>query len=209
MMKKIKEVQSLLQNKDGVWYQVFDLIRFVLICLAIVIPIRVLIAQPFIVEGESMIPTFQNKNYLIVDQISYRLGHPERGDVIVFRYPNNPSRFFIKRVIGLPGETISFDGKSISIINESHPDGLILEEPYITHSLYHSEETTLGDGQYYVMGDNRSNSSDSRVWGPLDESFITGRAWLRLWPLSKISTHPGDYRNDYESPIVELENIEA
>lgn len=208
-MKKLKEVQSLLQNKEGVWYQVFDLVRFVLICLAIVIPIRILIAQPFIVEGDSMIPTFQDKNYLIVDQISYRLGHPERGDVIVFRYPKDPSRFFIKRVIGLPGETISFDGKTISITNEAHPDGLVLEEPYITHSLYHNEETILGDEQYYVMGDNRSNSSDSRVWGPLDESYITGRAWLRLWPLSKISGHPGDYRNDYESPVVDLENLEA
>jgi signal peptidase I len=209
MMKKIKQVQILLQDKEGVWYQVFDLVRFVLICLAIVIPVRILVAQPFIVEGESMVPTFQNKNYLIVDQISYRLGHPERGDVVVFRYPNDPSRFFIKRVIGLPGETISFDGKLISVTNETHPDGLLLEEPYITHSLYHTEETTLEDEQYYVMGDNRANSSDSRVWGPLDESFITGRAWLRLWPLPKISGHPGDYRNNYESPPIEDETGEA
>lgn len=192
-------MHSLLQDKDTVWYQVFDLIRFVFICLIIVIPIRVFIAQPFIVDGESMFPTFQDKNYLIVDQISYRLGHPERGDVIVFRYPKNPSRFFIKRVIAVPGETISFEGNTITITNDAHPDGLILEEPYIDHSIYHDEKITLGEEEYYVMGDNRSNSSDSRAWGPLEESFITGRAWLRLWPLSKINTHPGDYRNTYDS----------
>ena len=148
-----------------------------------------------------MIPTFQDKNYLIVDQLSYRFSDPQRGDVIVFKYPNDPKRFFIKRIIATPGDTISFDGKIISITNEEYPDGLILEEPYIAREVFHSETTMLEEDQYYVMGDNRSNSSDSRVWGPLDESFITGRAWLRLWPMSKISAHPGDYRGDYTSGL--------
>ena len=201
MMNKIKDIFTQLQDKESVWYQVFDLVRFVIICLAIVIPVRIFIAQPFIVEGDSMIPTFQDKNYLIVDQLSYRFSDPQRGDVIVFKYPNDPKRFFIKRIIATPGDTISFDGKIISITNEEYPDGLILEEPYIAREVFHSETTMLEEDQYYVMGDNRSNSSDSRVWGPLDESFITGRAWLRLWPMSKISAHPGDYRGDYTSGL--------
>ena len=200
-MNKIKDIFTQLQDKESVWYQVFDLVRFVAICLAIVIPVRIFIAQPFIVEGESMTPTFQDKNYLIVDQLSYRLSDPQRGDVIVFKYPDNPKRFFIKRIIGTPGDTISFDGKVISITNEEYPDGLVLDEPYIAREVFHSETTTLGEEQYYVMGDNRSNSSDSRSWGPLDESFITGRAWLRLWPLSKINGHPGDHRGEYTSAL--------
>jgi len=201
MMNKIKDIFTQLQDKESVWYQVFDLVRFVAICLAIVIPVRIFIAQPFIVEGESMTPTFQDKNYLIVDQLSYRLSDPQRGDVIVFKYPDNPKRFFIKRIIGTPGDTISFDGKVISITNEEYPEGLVLDEPYIAREVFHSETTTLGEEQYYVMGDNRSNSSDSRSWGPLDESFITGRAWLRLWPLSKINGHPGDHRGEYTSAL--------
>ncbi|MCB9809307.1 signal peptidase I [Candidatus Nomurabacteria bacterium] len=197
-MKRIKEIHAQLQDKNSVWYQVFDLIRFVIICLVIVIPIRIFIAQPFIVEGASMVPTFQDKNYLIVDQISYRFHKPQRGDVIVFRPPTNPKTFYIKRIVGLPGETITFDGKEISITNDTYPEGLILEEPYIERDIFHTETTTLGDNEYYVMGDNRANSSDSRVWGALDEDAITGRVWLRLWPLNHIRIHPGDYRNTYE-----------
>lgn len=179
--------------------QIIDFVRFIFICLAIVIPIRVFIAQPFIVNGESMAPTFSNGQYLIVDQISYRLSEPHRGDVAIFKYPNDPSRFFIKRVIGLPEEIIQLRGTVITIINEEHPNGFIIDEPYISHAVGFDKEIKLADDEYFVMGDNRPNSLDSRFWGPLPEKYIVGRAWLRLLPFSKINVKPGDHRDQYDN----------
>jgi signal peptidase I len=178
--------------------QIFELVRFVLICLAIAVPIRIFIAQPYIVSGESMYPTFHNGEYVIVDQISYRVGHPQRGDVVVFRAPEHPSQFYIKRIIGVPGETVVLDGTTVSVINTEHPDGLVLTEEYISQPLASKKETLLLDHEYFVMGDNRPNSSDSRSWGVLPEKNIGGRAWLRLLPLSRIHLHPGDHRGQYE-----------
>lgn len=185
---------SLKNDKKG---NTLEAIRFIFIVLLIVIPIRIFIAQPFIVSGESMAPTFSTSDYLIVDQISYRVGQPERGDVMIFRYPNNPSRFFIKRVIGLPGETIVFEDTDVKIINQEHPEGIKLEEPYIKQDIILYQRTELSDSQYFVMGDNRGASSDSRFWGPLDEKFIVGRAAFRLLPPKNMSVLPGDYRSQY------------
>ena len=118
----------------------WDLIKFALIALAIVIPIRMWVAQPFVVSGESMFPTFDNGQYLIVDEISYILGHEQRGDVVIFRYPGDTKRFFIKRLIGLPNETIVVTDKDVTIINKAHPEGFKLNEPYVSH-LYRQEHT--------------------------------------------------------------------
>ncbi len=174
----------------------WDLIKFTIIALAIVIPIRMFIAQPFVVSGDSMLPTFQNGEYLIVDQLSYLRGEPSRGDVIVFHYPKDPSKFFIKRVIGLPNEKINIKNSSITIINETHPDGFKLDEPYLNEKFVTSENYTTGEKEYFVMGDNRNRSSDSRIWGTLSRKSITGRAYLRLLPISEAAYLPGLYKEE-------------
>jgi len=180
-----------LSDKEGSFFG--ELIRFVLISLAIVIPVRLYIAEPFIVSGSSMTPTFETGHYLIVDQVSYRFDAPERGDVVVFRYPKDPSKFFIKRVIGLPGETIRIKDKSVLIYNETYPDGLLLNEPYIKDMPQENTETALGESEYFVMGDNRGASSDSRIWGPLEKDEIVGQAFLRLFPVTEFGVLPGEY----------------
>lgn len=170
-----------------------EILKFALIALVIVLPIRVFIAQPFIVSGASMEDTFHNNEYLIVDQLTYQFDDPARGDVIIFRYPRDPSKFFIKRVIGLPGDTITISEDRVTIVNEEVPDGFTIAEPYI-HSATEGELTeTLGEGEYFVMGDNRAASSDSRVWGTLDRDEIIGRALLRLFPLGEAGMFPGAY----------------
>lgn len=179
------------QKKEG---SIWELIRFAIIALLIVVPIRVFIAQPFIVSGSSMVPTFTNRDYLIVDEISYRFEEPKRGDVIVFRYPKDPSKFFIKRVIGLPGETVSINSGTVTIKNTTNPDGFTLDEPYIKSTTEQGiAPTTLGDGEFFVMGDNRNASSDSRSWGLLPEKNIVGRALVRLVPVAHAGIMPGDY----------------
>lgn len=170
-----------------------EIVKFTLIALAIVIPIRTYIAQPFIVSGASMDPTFTTGEYLIVDQLSYNFEDPKRGDVIIFKYPVDPKTFFIKRIIGLPGETVSVRRGVPTIYNEENPDGLTLDEDYISdeHQKIETFEVVLKDGEYFVMGDNRAESSDSRIWGPLDEKYIIGRPLIRLFPVTNISVFPG------------------
>ncbi len=179
------------KQEGGFW----EIIRFTIIALAIVIPVRMFIAQPFVVSGESMYPTFNDGDYLIVDEISYRLGDPNRGDVIIFRYPLQPDRFFIKRIIALPSETIEFEN-DILTVTTTEDEIVTINEPYIEE--FHTDEfnLTLAEDEYYVMGDNRDASSDSRIWGPLPEEFITGRALVRLLPTSEIGILPGDYKQE-------------
>jgi signal peptidase I len=142
-----------------------------------------------------MDPTFEHGQYLIVDQVTYRFNEPKRGDVIVFRYPNDTRQFFIKRVIGLPGETIKITDNSIIIYNESHPKGLTLKEPYIKNKTSHQnggiQTTELKNSEYFVLGDNRLQSSDSRSWGTLKRNLIIGRPLIRLLPPSSLSFFPG------------------
>jgi signal peptidase I len=171
-----------------------ELFRFALITLFIVLPIRFFIAQPFIVSGSSMDPTFLNGEYLIVDELTYRLEEPLRGDVIIFRFPQDTSKFFIKRIIGLPGETIEVNGETIIVENEEYPEGFALDEEYLLHQTYSNIRVKLGEDEYFVMGDNRPASSDSRIWGPLKEDLIIGRALLRLLPVSRASVLPGIHR---------------
>ncbi len=174
-------------------HPLLEIIRFSIIALIIVIPVRLFIAQPFIVSGASMEHTFHNGEYLIVDQLSYHLGHPERGDVVIFRYPRDPSKYFIKRVIGVPGDTITIEGSTVSIQNEQYPQGMVIQEPYIASmrpGVTIVEE--LGEREYFVMGDNRDQSSDSRVWGVLQEENIIGRAFIRLFPPREFGVYPGD-----------------
>lgn len=169
-----------------------EMMGFLIITAAIVVPLRLFIAQPFIVSGESMVPTFENKDYLIIDEISYRIRDPRRGDVIVFRYPLQPDRFFIKRVIGLPGERIVIKNSTITVSDAEAVTSFSLDESFLVDTQTLGEtDLTLKEGEYFVMGDNRNESSDSREWGPLDEKYIMGRAWLRLFPFQDIDFLPG------------------
>lgn len=172
----------------------WELVKFALLALLIVIPIRIFIAQPFIVSGNSMDPTFENGEYLIVDQITYRFQEPERGDVVIFRFPYDRTKFFIKRIIGLPGDTVQITKNKVTIINDEFADGFTLIEPYIKYKGENYMEVKLGSDEFFVMGDNRAASSDSRVWGPLPERYIVGRTLLRLLPLAEASYMPGDYK---------------
>ncbi|MES2930332.1 MAG: signal peptidase I [Patescibacteria group bacterium] len=172
----------------------WDLVKFAAIALAIVIPIRTFVAQPFVVNGESMFPTFDNGQYLIVDELSYIIGEPERGDVVIFRYPKDPSRYFIKRVIGLPNEEVSISGGTVTVFNKDSEKGFILSEPYLNENFRTEGTYTTGNDEYFVMGDNRNASSDSRLWGILPRKLMIGRAYLRLLPVKSMSYLPGEYK---------------
>ena len=163
--------------------------KLVLLSILIVVPFRLYIAQPFIVDGASMDPTFETGDYLIVDELTYRFKTPERGSVLIFKYPKDPRKSFIKRVIGLPNETISISDGEITVINARHPKGLILDEPYVGSSKKENLNYVLGRGEYFVLGDNRLSSADSRVWGPVPEANIIGRPVIRFLPPTLF---PGD-----------------
>ncbi|MDB5237385.1 MAG: signal peptidase signal peptidase [Parcubacteria group bacterium] len=168
-----------------------ETLTFLILAVIIVVPIRLFIAQPFVVEGESMHPTFENTDYLVVDELVYRFHAPMRGEVIVFRLPGDPNKFLIKRVIGLPGETVRIDHGIVSIITPSG-NTLKLSEPYVVaEDATYTQDTPLGPDQYFVMGDNRPVSSDSRSWGTLPRQNIIGRVDVRLFPTNKISLLPG------------------
>ncbi|MFA6536330.1 MAG: signal peptidase I [Candidatus Paceibacterota bacterium] len=169
-----------------------ELVRFAIVALVIVIPIRLFIASPFIVSGSSMEPTFLSGQYLIIDELSYHFEAPKRGEVIVFHYPKDTTKFFIKRIIGLPTETITIKDGKIEIRNTKGVRQE-LSEPYIKYPLGGNQKRVLGPDEYFVMGDNRAASSDSRFWGPLPEKLIVGRALFRLAPISTFAAFPGEY----------------
>jgi signal peptidase I len=172
---------------------IWELIKIAVIAFIIVAPIRYFLFQPFIVSGESMMPNFQNGNYLIVDEISYRFSAPQRGDVIVFNagfLPGYAGQRFIKRVIGLPGETVDVTNGQVEIIKDGKTT--VLNEKYLPADLktYKDTEITLKPDQYFVMGDNREYSYDSRFWGVVDKKYIVGKAFLRLLPITALSGIP-------------------
>jgi signal peptidase I len=169
---------------------VWELLKFILITLIIVVPIRTFIAQPFIVSGLSMYPTFHDHDYLIIDELSYYLREPKRGEVIVFHYPKDTTKYFIKRVIGLPGETVTVRNNEVHVTNTAGQQ-VKLDESHANGMSAGNVETKLGAGEYFVMGDNREVSLDSRVWGVLPRNLITGRAFLRLYPFSPEVVLPG------------------
>ena len=168
-----------------------ELLKFALVAVVIVVPVRLFVAQPFIVSGASMDPTFDNGQYLIVDELTYRFDEPKRGDVVIFKYPKDPSQFFIKRVIGLPNETVRIGHDSVSI-KQKNGEEVTLEEPYVVNRGNGGPfSLSLGGDEYFVMGDNRPESSDSRLWGVLPRENIVGRAFLRLLPIDSLSLLPG------------------
>ena len=170
---------------------------YTVVALGLALFIRFFVAAPYVVSGASMEPNFDNWHYLIIDRVTYHLEDPKRGDVIVFDLPQEPSRSLIKRVIGLPGETVALRDDHITIINEKHPQGFTLVEPYLDPENLgggNNLRITLDKDQFFVLGDNRRVSADSRIWGTLPREMIVGRAILRLYPFNKISVLPSEAR---------------
>jgi len=167
---------------------VWEVFKIVVVALAIVIPIRYLIFQPFFVRGQSMEPNFENGDYLIIDELSYRFSEPQRGDVVVFKYPHNPSQRYIKRIIGLPGEKVEVRAGSVIIYSE---DGswVLDEKEYLPQGLNTPGEVSvfLDENEYFVLGDNRPLSSDSRSWGSLTREDIVGKVSVRAWPFTALA----------------------
>ncbi len=164
---------------------IWEVAKIAIIAALIVIPIRYFIFQPFVVKGASMEPNFFDRDYLIIDEISYRFSSPERGEVVVFRYPKNPSQRFIKRIIGLPGETITISQGKI-VISENNDYWILDETEYIPESFFALKdlEISLNKNEYFVLGDNRPHSFDSEDWGVLPGDNIIGRVIFRAWPVT-------------------------
>ncbi len=164
---------------------VLDLAKIFLVALVIFGSVRYFLVKPFFVKGASMEPNYDDGQYLVINEISYRLSPPQRGDVIVFKYPLDPSQYYIKRIIGLPGETVEVAGGKVIIYSQQHPDGQALNESeYLNKDIFTPFEgrQKLSADEYFVMGDNRSASYDSRKWGPVKKELIIGKVWLRAWP---------------------------
>lgn len=168
-----------------------ELLHVAIISLAIIVPVRYFLIQPFYVKGASMEPNFLDHEYLIINEIGYRIGEPERGDIVVFRYPNDPRQFFIKRIIGLPGERVVISSGKITIHNAEKPDGFLLDESSYLHGAYTQgdKDVQVGAGEYYLLGDNRPASMDSRIFGPVPSSYLIGKVWIRGWPPEKLKIY--------------------
>jgi len=182
------------EEKHPFWGYFVDIIETIVVAAAIFVIVYLFLLQPHQVRGASMEPNLSNGQYILTDKISYRFDKPRRGDIIVFKAPVDPNFDYIKRIIGLPGESIQIKGGKIIIKNTTHPKGFVLEEPYKINGsdqpgtlLEDNREFKISEDNYFVLGDNRNQSFDSREWGELSRKNIIGKTWLRYWPISKFS----------------------
>ncbi|MDO8424362.1 MAG: signal peptidase I [bacterium] len=168
---------------------ILETAKIIIIALLIVVPIRYFLFQPFFVKGQSMEPNFENGDYLIIDELSYRFNDPQRGEVVVFKYPNNPSQRYIKRIIGLPGETVEVKDGKVTILSNDGKRSLLDESSYFPDTVFTpgNVQLALGVDQFFVLGDNRVASSDSRSWGALPRNDIIGRVLIRAWPFATLA----------------------
>jgi signal peptidase I len=190
----------------GVGGFIFEVIKIILLAFIVIVPVRVFLFQPFFVQGSSMQPNFEDGQYLIINELGYKripVGREglalttvepykkiERQKAIVFRYPLDPQKYFIKRVVGLPGEKVEVKNGKVKIYNDENPDGFVLDESfYLSEGVKTVGEVSLmlEDNEYFVLGDNRQFSSDSRAWGPLEKKYVIGTVLLRAWPLDEVS----------------------
>ncbi len=190
---QIKKIITSLLGSAGLF--ILEMLKVVVLAGITISLVRYFLFKPFYVKGASMEPNFFDKEYLIIDEISYRLRAPQRGEVIVFKYPENPKEYFLKRIIALPGERVKISEGKITIYNQEHPEGVVLDEPYLPADLLTSGERTfvpLNENQYFVLGDNRDNSYDSRRFGAVDKSLVVGRVFVRGWPFNRaqVFNHP-------------------
>ena len=181
-------------EKSSFWSTIVDIIETIVVAAAIFVVVYLFLLQPHQVRGASMEPNLRDGEYILTDKISYRFNEPKRGDVIIFKAPTNPDVDFIKRIVALPGEKVEIKNNTIIIFNSEHPKGFTLSEPYeimepIAGGSYLREGKVVEvpENNYFVFGDNRTHSFDSREWGPLSKEAIIGKAWIRYWPLSKLS----------------------
>lgn len=192
-MRKNKEERAV--TRRAAWYaKTQETLRFIVTVGFFFIIIKTFLIQPFLVQQTSMVPTFEPYDYIIVDRFSYTfLEEPKRGDVVVFKSgPENGNRYLIKRIVGLPGEQITIDGTTTVVTNSAHPEGFQLDETYIKNKDERTKKvTTLGADEYFMMGDNRPLSLDSRQIGPIKRTQIIGRTLVRLYPFTQISLFPG------------------
>lgn len=163
----------------------WETLKTFILAVLIVVPLRLYVAQPFFVRGSSMEPSFSSGDYLIIDELSYRFREPKRGEVVVFRYPRDPSQFFIKRIIGLPGETVRSTEGSVVVVTEE--GSFPLEERYLRTRIREDFEVSAQQGEYVMLGDNRGASSDSRRWGSLPQENIVGKVLVTVWPVQEFS----------------------
>lgn len=165
-----------------------ELVKVAVLAAITIVLIRHFLFKPFYVRGASMEPNFYDKEYLIIDELSYRFREPQRGEVIVFKYPENPREFFLKRIIGLPGERVKITDGKVIIYNQQFPEGLTLQESYLSKNLDTVGEKveSLGQTEYFVLGDNRANSYDSRRFGAISKSELVGRVIFRGWPFDRV-----------------------
>ena len=193
-----------MEARNPLWGYFIDIIETLVVAAAIFVVVYLFLLQPHQVRGASMEPNLNDGQYILTDKVTYRFGEPMRGDIIVFKAPVDENFDYIKRIIALPGETISIKDGNIIIINEENPNGYVLDEPYPTNGLNTPGEVlsdeakfTLAENNYFVLGDNRNQSFDSREWGELPKENIIGKGWLRYWPITDISfigrvTYPGE-----------------
>ncbi len=166
-----------------------ELIKVVALAGVTIFLVRYFLFKPFYVKGASMEPNFHDKEYLIIDELSYRFHDPVRGDVIVFRPPENTKEYFLKRIIALPGEHVKISEGRVIIYNAEHPEGVVVDETYLPDDVLTLGEVNkvLAADEFFVMGDNRPNSYDSRRFGAIERSSIVGRAWVRGWPFDRVT----------------------
>ncbi len=171
---------------------ILDLVKLAIIAGITIGLVRYFLFKPFYVSGQSMEPNFLEKDYLIIDEITYRFREPQRGEVIVFKSPLSNGDYYLKRIVGLPGERVKIDDNKVVIYNSDHPQGMLIDEIYIAEKTQGSLMIILDSDEYFVMGDNRNSSYDSRRFGAIKRNSITGRAWVRGWPINRI--------NKFENP---------
>jgi signal peptidase I len=166
------------QNKPGVMRVLVDIIETLVLSALLFAAINVISAR-IRVDGQSMLPTLNTGEFVIVNKLAYKVGNPKYGDIIVFHFPRDPEQEYIKRVIGLPGDQIVISQKQVQV------NGTVLEEPYITDPPLYEADWTVPDNSLFVLGDNRNNSSDSHNWGPVPMDYVVGKALFIYWPLDK------------------------
>lgn len=191
MDSQINPNQDFTFNKKHRW-QAFseffwEMVRVAIISLIIILPVRYFLIQPFYVKGASMEPNFYDHEYLVIDEISYRFNQPQRGDIVVFKYPKDIKQYFIKRVIGLPGEKVRVADGGIYINGNKINEAYLSSETETVLPLRGYGDVTLAPDEYFLLGDNRTQSLDSRIFGPVKRDFIIGRTWIRGWPFSRVT----------------------
>jgi len=190
--------QKEISKKMTLREEIIDFLKFLIILLFVYFMIKNYIAQPFLVKGQSMENNFHDGDYVVVDVLSYRMRAPKRFEVVVFNtefiddYPHKQG-YYIKRIIGVPGDRVTVNDKKVTTFNDENPNGLILDETYLDNGTVTRTpdpvDITLQDKQYFVMGDNRDNSSDSRYWGYLPEDNILGKPFVRLYPFQDVTLY--------------------